>query len=189
MTMLFTNDYLHCHLINKHKITLSLYRRINLRPNSSKTKAKLKTKVTKQWSGIQTERPRRIVQSGPLVICLENVELDPCFEGGIRFKTKRRNNGEMDCDLLDVDPLSSVQSIQEADNQDATFSSDRTEAICRIDHVETVHKEDFHDLKQIGTDDGSSDKASHRCLIIIIPSLTYMKYKNVLSVLATKDFS
>jgi hypothetical protein len=129
MTILFTNDYLHCHLINKHKITLCLYRRINLRPNSSKTKAKLKPKVTEQCSGIQSERLRRIVQSGPLVICLENEELDPCSEDRIRFKAKRRNNGEMDCDPLNVDPLSSVQSIEEADNQDATFSSDRTEAI------------------------------------------------------------
>jgi hypothetical protein len=129
MTILFTNDYLHCHLINKRKITLSLYRRINLRPNSGKTKPKLKTNVTEQCSAIQTDCPSRLVQSGPLVICLVE-ELDPCSEGRIRFKTKRRLS-EMDCDPLDLDPLSSVRSIQEADNQDATFSLDRTEGICR----------------------------------------------------------
>jgi hypothetical protein len=41
--------------------------------------------------------------------------------------------------------------------------------------VQTVHKEDFPDLKQSGSDEGFSDKTFHRCLII--PSLTSFKLK------------
>jgi len=41
--------------------------------------------------------------------------------------------------------------------------------------VQTVHKEDFPDLKQIGPDEGFSDKIFHRCRIIL--SLIYIKIK------------